>query len=143
MEKSMVDSKMNRIRQLRVAKGITSRKALAEELNMMFGMKLNSMSVARLEKGTTYPSMTTAWAMSRFFDVSIEYLVGLSNDPHGDGLDRHKEREAKEEVPMEVQMAMETLKSQLMAAINERREKAEMPEEPKKESNDMMISMDD
>ena len=59
--------------------------------------------------------------MAKFFGVSIEYLMGISDDPHGDGRRRHNDSDGDEDdTPPEVRMAMETLKKQLMAAIKAR-----------------------
>ena len=102
---------MNRIHQLRIAKGIESQRELAQILTTQLGVPITFATISRLESGDNEnPRVKTAYALAKFFDVSIEYLMGYSDDRHGDGRSGKKEssEEQKEELPAEVQIAMDT-----------------------------------
>lgn len=64
----------NKLRNLRVSNGITQ-KQLAEQIN------IQTNSVQRLEYGTTQSSLKTITAIADYFDVSIDYLVGRTDNP--------------------------------------------------------------
>ena len=63
-----------KLKLLRAKKGITQ-KQLAEVLN------IQPNSAQRLEYGTARPSLDTVIAIADYFDVSLDYLVGRSDDP--------------------------------------------------------------
>ena len=63
-----------KLKLLRAKKGITQ-KQLAEVLN------IQPNSVQRLEYGTARPSLDTVIAIADYFDVSLDYLVGRSDEP--------------------------------------------------------------
>ena len=63
----------NKLRNLRVSNGITQ-KQLAKQIN------IQPNSVQRLEYGTAQPSQKTITAIADYFDVSIDYLVGRTNN---------------------------------------------------------------
>ena len=117
----LYDPKRNRIRQLRVAKGIDARTDLAKAIKDAFGVEMTSMTIGRMENGEVKPRFDLIYAMAKFFDVSIEYLMGISDDPHGDGRRRlNDNNKDQDDTPPEVKMAMETLKKQLVTAIKAR-----------------------
>ncbi len=62
-----------RLHALREDKG-TSRQELADELNMTY------FSVAKMENAERAASIETLWALADYFDVSLDYLVGRSDD---------------------------------------------------------------
>ena len=64
-----------RLRELRKIKGITQI-ALSEQLNVSKG------TVAMWETGDRLPSIELIVALADFFDVTIDYLWGRSDDPH-------------------------------------------------------------
>lgn len=117
------DPKKNRIRQLRIAKGFDARTDLAKAIKEAFGVEMTSMTIGRMEQGEVKPRLDLIYAMAKFFDVSIEYLMGVSDDPHGDGHRRvDGEDEENDNTPPEIKLAMETLRKQLMTAIKAREE---------------------
>ena len=63
-----------RLLTLRKNKGI-SQKSLAIELNV------TDAAITMMEKGRRYPSFEMLIALADYFDVSIDYLVGRSDDP--------------------------------------------------------------
>ena len=63
-----------KLKLLRAKKGITQ-KQLAEVLN------IQPNSVQRLEYGTARPSLDTVIAIADYFDVSLDYLVGRTDNP--------------------------------------------------------------
>ena len=69
----LMNSFNNKLRNLRVSNGITQ-KQLAKQIN------IQPNSVQRLEYGTAQPSLKTITAIADYFDVSIDYLVGRTNN---------------------------------------------------------------
>lgn len=63
-----------RLKSLRSQKGITQREIAA-------AIEVSSVSVQRFEYGTVRPSLETLVALADYFDVSLDYLVGRSDDP--------------------------------------------------------------
>lgn len=52
-----------------------------QELNRLCEMNVNQIS--RYERGMQVPSLEIAAKIANILDVSLDYLVGLSDDPHG------------------------------------------------------------
>lgn len=63
-----------RLRELRKMKGLTQRE-LAEILG------INEVSYQRYEYGLSYPTFKKLIIIADYFMVSIDYLVGRSNNP--------------------------------------------------------------
>lgn len=64
---------MNRMRELRLEKGISMREA-AERLNMPYTTYVN------YEKNTREPNSETLIDIANFYNTSIDYLLGRSNE---------------------------------------------------------------
>lgn len=64
----------SRLLLLRKSKGI-SQQTLAERLGVSFHQ------VSKMETGQRGASLEVAYALADYFDVSMDYLVGRSNDP--------------------------------------------------------------
>ncbi len=62
-----------RLKELRVAMGLTQ-KQVAEKLN------INSVTYLHYEKAQREPPLTLLADMSKFFDVSADYLLGLKDE---------------------------------------------------------------
>ena len=62
-----------RLKELRAEKGVTQKK-LAEHLG------IQPYSYQRLEYGIVRPGLNTAIALADYFNVSLDYLVGRSDD---------------------------------------------------------------
>lgn len=65
---------MLRLKELRLAKSMTL-KAMAEMLGMV------QRNYQRYETGEVDPPLSKAIALADYFDVSLDYLVGRSDDP--------------------------------------------------------------
>lgn len=65
---------MVRLKELRISKGLTL-KAMAEHLNMV------QRNYQRYETGEVDPPLSKAIALADYFDVSLDYLVGRSDEP--------------------------------------------------------------
>ena len=63
-----------RLRELRLARNLTA-KTMAEFLGMDY------RNYQRYETGEVDPPLSKAIALADFFDVSLDYLCGRSNDP--------------------------------------------------------------
>lgn len=66
-----------RIRRLRMSRGITQK-----EMATVLGMTPNAYQ--KYEYGEREPNMATLVALADFFDVSLDYLVGRSDNPKRD-----------------------------------------------------------
>lgn len=64
---------MNRYKQLRKERGLTQRE-LAKALNV------EQTTVSKWENEITIPDVTTLGIISKFFNVSIDYLLGNENE---------------------------------------------------------------
>lgn len=67
---------MIRLKELRLAQNLTQ-KAMAEKLGMV------KRNYIRYETGEVDPPLSKAIALADFFGVSLDYLVGRVDDPHG------------------------------------------------------------
>ena len=67
--------KLSRLQELRKKVGMTQ-KQLAE----LMGVKPHS--IQRLEYGTSRPSVENLVRLADIFDVSLDYLIGRSDDPN-------------------------------------------------------------
>lgn len=63
-----------RLRELRLAKNVTA-KAMSEFLSMGY------RNYQRYETGEVDPPLSKAIALADFFNVSLDFLVGRSDDP--------------------------------------------------------------
>lgn len=61
-----------RLRELRLEKGV-SQEVIAKLLNM------SKMAVSHWERGNSEPSIEQLKILARYFDVSVDYLVGFSD----------------------------------------------------------------
>lgn len=64
---------MNRIKLLRMERGISQR-AMAADLFV------NQTAVSQWERGATNPSTETALRLAEYFNVSVDYLLGVSDN---------------------------------------------------------------
>ena len=64
-----------RLRKLRERRGV-SRSVVSELCG------LNKSAVRRYERGEVEPNMKALVSMSNYFEVSVDYLIGLSDNPH-------------------------------------------------------------
>lgn len=68
-----------RIRQLRKERDLTM-DMLVLDLNEKFpNLKLNKSMLSRWESGQNEPSLENAKYLSMYFDVSLDYLIGLTD----------------------------------------------------------------
>ena len=63
-----------RLKTLREAKGVSTRK-----LGGAIG--ISSPAISQFENGTALPAIDTLVALAKFFDVSVDYLLGISDEP--------------------------------------------------------------
>lgn len=68
----MLNMFCERLKELRIEKGI-GQIELSKELNVSKGI------ISLWENGLREPKLSNLVAMAQFFDVSIDYLVGLEN----------------------------------------------------------------
>ena len=63
----------NRFKELRTEKGISQ-----EQIGKMLNM--SKMAISHWEKGHSEPSIEQLKILAGFFDVSVDYLVGFSDE---------------------------------------------------------------
>ncbi len=63
---------MNRIQQLRKEKGMS-------QDNLSAFLEVAQVTVSQYESGRSYPSVSVLLKMAEFFDVSTDYILGLSD----------------------------------------------------------------
>ncbi|WP_054653484.1 helix-turn-helix domain-containing protein [Limosilactobacillus equigenerosi] len=73
---------MNRIKQLRIRKGLTL-KELATELSKISNKTISYATISRWEKGINEPKLETWLKLSDYFDVPVSYLQGIGDDLTG------------------------------------------------------------
>ena len=66
-----------RVKELRAAKQL-SQKALAEQLQLA-GYEFNDLTVLRIEQGTRFVPDYEVVALAELFQVSCEYLLGITD----------------------------------------------------------------
>ncbi len=80
---------MNRIRELRKEKGIT-------QVRLSIELEVSQENVSAYEKGKYYPSAECLIKLRNFFDVNIDYILGLTDfrhaNVHADGLTSEEHR---------------------------------------------------
>lgn len=69
----------NRIRELRKKRGWTQEE-LASQLNERFDVSINKSMISKWENGKGDPYLSYAKYLAYHFSVSLDYLVGLSNE---------------------------------------------------------------
>ena len=69
----------NRIYQLRTEKGL-SMDLIVADMNQKYDIQLNKSMFSRWEKDQTNPSLENARFLCDYFDVSLDYLIGLTDD---------------------------------------------------------------
>ena len=67
-----------RLNELRESKGLTM-EMLAADMNHKYGLKLNKGTISRWESGATDPAISYVVKVADYFDVSIDYCVGLTD----------------------------------------------------------------
>lgn len=68
----------DRVKELRKAKHL-SQKALAEQLQLA-GYEFNDLTILRIEQGTRFVPDYEVLAIATFFQVSSDYLLGISKE---------------------------------------------------------------
>lgn len=77
-----------RLKNLRVSRGL-SQEGLCNELNKKFGTVINKSMVSKWENDKEEPRIEYARKLVNFFNVSLDYLLGCTDDPNGvDGLSK-------------------------------------------------------
>lgn len=63
------------VKSLRIEAGLTQ-KTLAEKLQLL-GYEFNDLTILRIEQGKRFVPDYEVVALAKFFNVSVEYLLGL------------------------------------------------------------------
>lgn len=68
----------NRLKQLRLDQQLTM-EMMVEDFNMKFGENLNTSQISRWENGKTDPGLSTGKQLALYYNVSLDYLIGLTD----------------------------------------------------------------
>ena len=68
----------DRIKELRIEKGLTL-DMLVFDINNKYNVELNKGLVSKWENGHNDPSLKYAGYLAQYFDVSLDYLIGLTD----------------------------------------------------------------
>ncbi len=63
-----------RLKELRLSRGIT-------QLKLAMDLHMNQNSISRYENGSREPSITDLLLLADYFGVSIDYLLGRTDNP--------------------------------------------------------------
>lgn len=67
-----------RLRNLRIERGHTQ-ETLAKELNKRYGTAFSKSTVSKWESGKTTPAFSSVPMIAKFFNVSADYMLGLTD----------------------------------------------------------------
>lgn len=76
-----------RIRALRLEKGLTMEEASAA-IQQLTGVKISKGQLSKWESGKELCSLSNSVAIAIFYGVSIDYLIGLTDDPKPSSMTR-------------------------------------------------------
>lgn len=88
----------DRIKALRIEHDYTM-EYVAEEINKKFDAKITKSHISRYESGQRIPSIVIASYFAKFYKVSLDYIVGLVDEPEAlNGMDYVLQNPAKENI---------------------------------------------
>ena len=53
------------------------------EINEQYGLSLSRGNLSRWERGENEPSLSTARRLCEYYNISLDYLVGLTDEKEG------------------------------------------------------------
>lgn len=63
-----------RLKEIRKAKGLS-------QLKLAIDLNTNQNTISRYENGEREPGIAELIAIADYFDISVDYLIGRTNDP--------------------------------------------------------------
>ena len=72
----------DKLSELRKDKGYTLDEVIIQ-INELYGTKLTRGNLSRWERGENEPSLRLAKYLCLFYDVSLDYMIGLTDDKKG------------------------------------------------------------
>ena len=85
---------MTRFKELRKEKHLTQEE-LITNFNLKYGKSYTAAAISQFENGKRTPETKSLADFADFFDVSIDYLLGLTDKRHYNGYSSNAPREAK------------------------------------------------
>lgn len=98
------------IKGLRVKYGL-SQESLAEKLNSKFGTSINKGMLSKWENGLGDPRLETVRHLAIYFDLSLDYLLGLEREENTPIAEEKEEDTWSEEELKEIERFKEFIKS--------------------------------
>lgn len=68
-----------RLKELREERDLTM-DMLVMDVNQLFGIKIHKSNLSRWEKGTVDPTLQYAVYLAKYFNVSLDYMIGLTDN---------------------------------------------------------------
>lgn len=68
----------NKLKELRESKGISMDK-MCEDLSKIYDMNLAKSTISKWENGKAEPSLAYARVLTKYFDVTLDYIIGTSS----------------------------------------------------------------
>lgn len=72
---------MNGFREARRRKGLTQEEVV-EQYNLRYRRKYTAAAISQFENGNRNPETKALINFADFYDVSVDYLLGLTDNPH-------------------------------------------------------------
>lgn len=113
---------MNRVKSLRIEKGLTQQK-------LSMDIHVSQQYVSKVENGTSLLTEDIILRLSKYFHVSMAYLLGVTDDRHSEIIENDKDPELKKWVEMyyslnrENQELMSVLGNYLIEKQNDKKRK--------------------
>lgn len=76
-----MDTLGKRLKGLREEKEI-SMDQMCEDLAKIYGVSLAKSTISKWENGKSEPTMSYARLLSKYFDVTLDYIIGIKDDKH-------------------------------------------------------------
>lgn len=114
--------KMNRVKSLRIEKGLTQQK-------LSMDIHVSQQYVSKVENGTSLLTEDIILRLSKYFHVSMAYLLGVTDDRHSEIIENDKDPELKKWIEMyyslnrENQELMSVLGNYLIEKQNDKKRK--------------------
>lgn len=77
-----------RLKSLREEKGISMDK-MCEDLSKIYNMNLAKSTISKWENGKSEPTMSYARVLAKYFNVTLDYIIGLTNEKSDNRKDQH------------------------------------------------------
>ena len=104
---------LNRIKELRVAKGHESQREFANFVSTHLGCKVSYRTINKLENQEGNPTWELLDVLASYFQVSTDYLMGRTNRNYA--VAAHIDEDKEDDLPPEAKIAVDTFYNKMRA----------------------------